>query len=292
VDMNQRQDPAGFWQTYSRPGRDRAMRVLSSPAGGGSHPGRHQAQRPPGSEGERLLQERYGTADRARRFYEGQFSDRLTERMIEFIGRMEMAFIATSDAEGDCDCSFRAGEAGFLRVLDERTVAYPELRGNGVMASMGNILENPHIGIFLVDFTRDLIGLHINGEAQVITPAEMQELDRDLPEPSAPAGKKPVHWVLIRVTEAYIHCSKHIPKLVPQSRVRHWGTDSPRHKGGDYFGAIAAKQEPAAALASAPVPEDALIQTPSPAPPVTVPAPAVSPEQDGSPLPAVIVFSS
>jgi len=45
-----------------------------------------------------------------------------------------------------------------------------------------------------------------------------------------------VQWVLVRVTEAYIHCSKHIPKLIPQSRVRHWGTDNPRYKGGDYFG--------------------------------------------------------
>jgi hypothetical protein len=45
----------------------------------------------------------------------------------------------------------------------------------------------------------------------------------------------------VRVTEAYIHCSKHIPKLIPQSRVRHWGTDNPRYKGGDYFGAVAQK---------------------------------------------------
>ena len=45
--------------------------------------------------------------------------------------------------------------------------------------------------------------------------------------------------VLVRVTEAYIHCSKHIPKLIPQSRVRHWGTDNPRYKGGDIFGIAA-----------------------------------------------------
>jgi hypothetical protein len=45
----------------------------------------------------------------------------------------------------------------------------------------------------------------------------------------------------VKVTEAYIHCSKHIPKLVSQSRVRHWGTDNPRYKGGDYFAAAAQK---------------------------------------------------
>jgi hypothetical protein len=196
----------------------------------------------PGSRGEHVLQQRYGSEERASRFYENQFSDRLTPRMVEFIARMEMAFIATSDAGGECDCSFRAGTAGFLRVLDERTVAYPEYRGNGVMASLGNILENPHIGVFMVDFTHDLVGLHVNGAAEIVTPARMQELDHGLPEQAAHSGRQPAQWVLIKVAEAYIHCSKHIPLLVPQSRVRHWGTDNPRYKGGDYFGAVAQKR--------------------------------------------------
>lgn len=58
----------------------------------------------------------------------------------------------------------------------------------------------------------------------------------------AQPGRRPVQWVMVHVTEAYIHCSKHIPKLIPQSRVRHWGTDNPRQKGGDYFGVAASKQ--------------------------------------------------
>jgi uncharacterized protein len=202
---------------------------------------KHRDQRrQPGSLGERILQERYGTAQRARQFYQNQVTDQLTPVMREFIGRMEMAFIATSDASGECDCSFRAGSAGFIRVLDDRTIAYPEYRGNGVMASLGNMLQNTHVGILLIDFTRDLIGLHLNGDASIVTHARMRELDLDIPaaELSNP-GRRPVQWVLVNVTEAYIHCSKHIPKLVPQSRVRHWGTDSPRHKGGDYFGVTA-----------------------------------------------------
>jgi uncharacterized protein len=210
-----------------------------------------------GSRGERILQQRYGTTERASQFYGNQVTDVLTPKMMEFIARMEMAFIATSDAAGDCDCSFRAGTPGFLRVLDDRTIAYPEYRGNGVMASLGNIVENPHIGIFMADFTHDLIGLHINGEAEIITPAYLRELDPDLPEQATHTGRRPVQWVLVRVTEAYIHCSKHIPKLIPQSRIRHWSTDNPRHKGGDYFGAAArrltepqARPVPAAATRS------------------------------------------
>jgi uncharacterized protein len=201
---------------------------------------RDDQRRRPGSAGEHVLQERLGTSQRAQQFYRNQVAAQLTPVMREFIARMEMAFIATSDAGGECDCSFRAGPAGFIRVLDDATIAYPEYRGNGVMASLGNMLVNPHIGIFLADFTQDLIGLHINGEADIVSHAQMQDLDLDLPEADQP-GRRPVQWVLITVTEAYIHCSKHIPKLVPESRIRHWGTDNPRHKGGDYFGVTASK---------------------------------------------------
>jgi predicted pyridoxine 5'-phosphate oxidase superfamily flavin-nucleotide-binding protein len=228
--------------SWSRPAarrKDRAMTVLNlavrafTPARK-----RHDHRRGPGSPGEHVLQERFGTTQRAQKFYDNQVVGQLTPVMQEFIARMEMAFIATSDADGDCDCSFRAGPAGFIRILDDHTIAYPEYRGNGVMASLGNMLLNPHIGIFLADFTHDLIGLHLNGDAHIVTPAQMQELDHDIPE-AQNAGRRPVQWVLVSVTEAYIHCSKHIPKLVPQSRVRHWGTDNPRHKGGDYFGVTA-----------------------------------------------------
>ena len=189
----------------------------------------------PGSAGERALQEQCGTTERANLFYETQVTSRLTPVMREFIGRMEMAFIATADGTGACDCSFRGGPPGFIRVLDDHTIAYPEYRGNGVMASLGNMMQNPHVGIFLVDFTRDLIGLHVNGYARVVSPAQIRAAEVDVPEPEHP-GRRAEHWVMISVAEAYVHCSKHIPKLVPQSRVRHWGTDNPRHKGGDYFG--------------------------------------------------------
>jgi predicted pyridoxine 5'-phosphate oxidase superfamily flavin-nucleotide-binding protein len=63
-----------------------------------------------------------------------------------------MVWIATADAHGACDCSFRAGPPGFVQVLGDRTVLYPEYRGNEVMASLGNIAENPHVGMVFLDF--------------------------------------------------------------------------------------------------------------------------------------------
>ncbi|MEV0029283.1 pyridoxamine 5'-phosphate oxidase family protein [Nocardia sp. NPDC050793] len=187
-----------------------------------------------GSDGERELQERYGTEGRADRFYADQMLDRLNETMIEFIGRMDMAFVATADKHGECDNSFRAGPPGFLHVIDERTVAYPEYRGNGVMASLGNILENPHVGILLIDFVRDLIGLHINGSARIVEDATLRRSVPELPENIK--GRAAELWVVVDIEEAYIHCRKHIPHLVPAEREREWGTDNVRAKGGDYFG--------------------------------------------------------
>ena len=112
------------------------------------------------------------------------------------------------------------------------------------MASLGNMLLNPHIGLIMIDFTHDLIGLHINGDASIVTPARMKEFDLELPEEEN-AGRKAVEWVLINVTEAYVHCSKRIPKLIPASRAGHWGTDNPRPKGNDFFGVQASKVVPA-----------------------------------------------
>lgn len=199
-----------------------------------------------GSDGERELQDRYGTEDRAERFYSDQVRDRLNTQMIDFIHRMDMAFIATADKHGECDASFRAGNPGFLHVIDERTVAYPEYRGNGVMASLGNVLENPHIGILMIDFVQDLIGLHVNGTARIVDDALMRRCVPDLPAESR--GRMPERWVVVDVEEAYIHCRKHIPHLVPAQReARQWGTDNVRAKGGDYF---RAKEEASALVES------------------------------------------
>jgi uncharacterized protein len=191
----------------------------------------------PGSRGEHELQRRYQTQERARRFYRQQVLDRLNDRMVQFIGRQEMVWIATADARGECDCSFRAGPPGFVRVLDDRTVRYPEYRGNGVMASLGNIAENPHVGLVFLDFDQERIGLHLNGAARIVEAAGNGDL----------AAPRVERWVEVRVQEAYIHCRKHLPHLVKVNGAgRAWGTDDARAKGGDYFGA-ACQARPAVA---------------------------------------------
>jgi predicted pyridoxine 5'-phosphate oxidase superfamily flavin-nucleotide-binding protein len=194
----------------------------------------------PGSTGEHTLQGRYATKDRAQNFYERQMLSRLNRPMRDFVARQEMFFIATSDSKGNCDCSFRAGLPGFVRVVNELTLAYPEYRGNGVLASLGNIHENPKVGMIFVDFYRDTVGLHVNGNARIIESAELillpglpDDVRRDV---SVTGGRKPERWVLVEVEEAYIHCSKHIPLLTKLDKSIAWGTDDARLKGGNYFG--------------------------------------------------------
>ncbi len=194
----------------------------------------------PGSAGEKILQQKYGTQDRAENFYRRQMLDHLNPQMQEFIARQEMMFVATADAEGNCDSSFRAGLAGFVKVLDASTLIYPEYRGNGVLASLGNMLHNPKIGLMFVDFFKDTVGLHVNGKAAVIENDQLiQRADLSeaiIGELNVPLGRKPERWVLVEVHEAYIHCSKHIPLLAKRDKTIPWGTDDARLKGGDYFG--------------------------------------------------------
>jgi hypothetical protein len=66
---------------------------------------------------------------------------RLNQRMVQFIGRQEMVWIATADGQGACDCSFRAGPPGFVQVPDDRTVRYPEYRGTGARKHLPHLVR-------------------------------------------------------------------------------------------------------------------------------------------------------
>lgn len=197
----------------------------------------------PGSTGEHQAQAEFGTTRQALNFYHKQMLNHLNPLMREFIARQEMVFIATADAHGECDCSFRAGVPGFVRVLDETTLVYPEYRGNGVMASLGNIRGNPHIGMIFVDFFQSTVGLHVNGKAGVVDNEALLARVDVTPEMIIPiqttGGRCPERWILVEVEEAYIHCSKHVPLLQKLDTDIHWGTNDENQKGGDYFKAKA-----------------------------------------------------
>jgi predicted pyridoxine 5'-phosphate oxidase superfamily flavin-nucleotide-binding protein len=119
--------------------------------------------------GSRRLQDEFDTR---------RLADRLDERFVQravidaadraFIERMDMFFLATADAEGRPQCSYKGGDPGFVHVLDEHTLAFPNYDGNGMYLSMGNVLVNPHVGLLFVDFTAERPSrLRVNGTARI-----------------------------------------------------------------------------------------------------------------------------
>lgn len=119
----------------------------------------------PYHDGQREIQERFDTRRLADRLAEGS-SETFDERLTRFIEARDMFFIASADADGSPDCSYKGGDPGFVRVVNEVTLTFPVFDGNGMFRTLGNLSVNPSVGLLFVDFeggTR----LRVNGDASV-----------------------------------------------------------------------------------------------------------------------------
>lgn len=129
-----------------------------------------------------------------------KISDRLNAMTRQFVERSPFVCLATADAHGTCDLSPRGDPAGFVRILDERTLLLPERPGNRLADSLRNILANPHIGLlFVIPGATDTF--RVNGRATITT-------DAQLLQPCAVQGKTPLLGILVDIDEAYTQCSK------------------------------------------------------------------------------------
>jgi uncharacterized protein len=127
-------------------------------------------------------------------------ADSLNELTRQFVDRSPFALVATSAPDGTCDVSPRGDPAGFVKVLDERTLLLPERPGNRLADTLRNVLRNPHVGLlFVIPGIGDT--LRVNGRATIVT-------DLELLEPCAVEGKVPKLGLLIEVDEVFTHCSK------------------------------------------------------------------------------------
>ena len=117
-------------------------------------------------EGMRRLQEARETTPLADRLEQVIVRAAFTDADRAFIQRCSMFFIATADTHGRPDCSYKGGLPGFVRVVDERTLALPDYDGNGMYRTWGNVLVNPHVGLLFIDFETPK-RLRVNGTAQV-----------------------------------------------------------------------------------------------------------------------------
>src|SRR5437764_7861825 len=103
-------------------------------------------------EGNRRFQDRFDTRRLADRIEERIVRTTIDEDDRAFVEGCDMFFIATADADGRPQCSYKGGDPGFVRVLDERTVAFPNYDCNGMYLSTGNVLANAHVGMLFIDF--------------------------------------------------------------------------------------------------------------------------------------------
>ena len=155
-------------------------------------------------EGSRRLQDAYDTRRLADRLEQVKVRSTIDDGDRAFIESMDMFFLATADEHGRPNCSYKGGDPGFVRVLDERTIAFPAYDGNGMFLSAGNVLVNPEVGLLFVSFENQR-RLRLNGTATI------HEDDAD---PTA------LFAVQVRVREVFPNCPRYIHKyrLVERSR--------------------------------------------------------------------------
>ena len=184
------------------------------------------------------LQERFDTRRLAERIEERIVRETIDDDDRAFIESCDMLFLATADADGRPQCSYKGGEPGFVRVLDERTIAFPSYDGNGMYLSVGNALVNPHVGLLFIRFD-ERKRLRLNGKASV---QENDPLVAEYP------GAQLV--VRVEATQVFPNCPRYIHeyRLVERSRfVPKAGADPPvpRWKRSDWACDVLPEGDPA-----------------------------------------------
>jgi predicted pyridoxine 5'-phosphate oxidase superfamily flavin-nucleotide-binding protein len=156
-----------------------------------------------------------GLADRAREILVHHTITSADRALIE---SAECFFLATVDAQSQPQCSFKGGEPGFVRVVDDTTIAFPSYDGNGMFLSLGNIREARRVGLLFLKFegpTR----LRVNGTAEV------QEQD-----PLLALYHEAQVIVRVRVGDVFVNCPRYVPtfrKVAPSPDVPRPGRPTP-----------------------------------------------------------------
>ena len=152
-------------------------------------------------DGSRRLQDRFETRRLADRLEEVIKHGVFTDADRAFIESRPLFFLATADAEGRPDCSYKGGRPGFVRVVGPSTLAFPSYDGNGMFKSLGNIVVNPHVGLLFIDFETPK-RLRVNGRASI---DERDPLLADF------VGAQLV--VRVEVEAAFPNCPRYIHKM-------------------------------------------------------------------------------
>jgi predicted pyridoxine 5'-phosphate oxidase superfamily flavin-nucleotide-binding protein len=170
-------------------------------------------------EGSRQLQDQFASRRLADRLAETLAHTTFTAEDRAFIESRPLFFLATADTEGRPDCSYKGGRPGFVRVLDENTLAFPSYDGNGMFKSLGNILVNPQVGLLFIDF-EDPGRLRVNGRATLHEDDPLlaefvgaQVIVRVCAEAIFPNCSRYIHKMLITELSTYVPSEGHTPPV-------------------------------------------------------------------------------
>ena len=152
------------------------------------------------SSSSRALQDQFDTRRLADRLAEVKVRDRFTPEDRQFIERMDMFFLATVDGTGQPTCSYKGGDPGFVTIVDDKTLAFPNYDGNGMYLSMGNLAETCGVGMLFIDFELQR-RMRVDGVAQI---ASADPLIERYPEAQ--------FVVRVEVKRVYPNCPRYIHK--------------------------------------------------------------------------------
>ena len=101
---------------------------------------------------QRVLQDEFRTRELAERIKEAVVTEELSDEQAAFIHSRNMFYLSTVDEQGYPSCSYKGGNIGFVRVVDPKTILFPNYDGNGMFMSAGNIQAKSKIGLLFIDF--------------------------------------------------------------------------------------------------------------------------------------------
>ena len=152
-------------------------------------------------EGNRTIQARFASTALADRLEQKTHRTRLTDADKSFIEAQSFFFLATADAEGHPDCSYKGGAPGFVRVTAPDRLVFPDYDGNGMFLAIGNISVNANVGLLFIDFEKPK-RLRVDGIARV---------SREDPLLAHTVGAQLM--VRVKARAIYPNCPRYIPKM-------------------------------------------------------------------------------
>jgi len=151
-------------------------------------------------DGNRQLQDQFGSRALADRLEEKLARTEFSDDDKAFVESLPYFFLATADAEGRPDCSFKGGVPGFVRVTGPSELAFPDYDGNGMFKSLGNVLANANVGLLFIALHGSPKRLRVNGTATV---------SRDDPLMESAVGAQLI--VRVEARAIFPNCPRYIP---------------------------------------------------------------------------------